>query len=191
LYYGDSNVTSPTENPTGVWDSNFTGVWHLKEDPSGAAPQMKDSTANPHHGTSGGTMALADQVPGQIGGSLKFDGVDDLVNLGNSSDFDVANITLTAWAKLDSTFTDLYPKIISKGNLEVYQFYYETTYYEHKAMVRVGGVDAVATGDGETDTLRFYAMTYDGETLEYFIDGGTQGKTPAHRETWTRVAVTW
>jgi hypothetical protein len=163
LYYGDSSITSPTQNPTGVWDSNFTGIWHLKEDPSGAAPQMKDSTTNPHHGTSGGTMALADQVPGQMGGSLKFDGADDLINLGTSSDFDVANITLTAWAKLDSTFTDTFPKIIAKGSPEAYQIFYYTPSTGYKPSVMVGGVEEDnITGDTVMDTLRFYAMTYDG-----------------------------
>jgi hypothetical protein len=41
LYYGNALVTTATENPTGVWDSSYVGVWHLKEDPSGTPPQMK------------------------------------------------------------------------------------------------------------------------------------------------------
>jgi len=31
VYYGNSGVTSPTANPTGVWDSNYKGVWHLAD----------------------------------------------------------------------------------------------------------------------------------------------------------------
>ena len=31
MYYGNSTITSPTANPTAVWDSNYKGVWHLKE----------------------------------------------------------------------------------------------------------------------------------------------------------------
>jgi hypothetical protein len=38
MYFGNSNVTSPQNNPTGVWDSNYKGVWHLKEDAVAAAP---------------------------------------------------------------------------------------------------------------------------------------------------------
>jgi hypothetical protein len=52
MYFGNSSVTSPTESPTDVWDSNYVGVWHLNEDPSGTAPQMKDSTSNGNHGES-------------------------------------------------------------------------------------------------------------------------------------------
>ena len=33
MYYGNAAITSATANPTGVWDTNFKGVWHLKEDP--------------------------------------------------------------------------------------------------------------------------------------------------------------
>ena len=32
IYYGDGKVTSPTENPAGVWDANHAGVWHLHDD---------------------------------------------------------------------------------------------------------------------------------------------------------------
>jgi Concanavalin A-like lectin/glucanases superfamily/Divergent InlB B-repeat domain/Domain of unknown function (DUF2341) len=45
-YYGNSSIGSSQENKTGVWDSNFKGVWHFSEDPNGAAPQFKDSTSN-------------------------------------------------------------------------------------------------------------------------------------------------
>ena len=36
MYYGNSSVSSAEENPTGVWDTNYKGVWHMKEDPQGA-----------------------------------------------------------------------------------------------------------------------------------------------------------
>ena len=41
MYYGNSTLTS-SENPTGVWYSDYAGVWHLTEDPSGPFPQMKE-----------------------------------------------------------------------------------------------------------------------------------------------------
>ncbi|MFX1432125.1 MAG: DUF2341 domain-containing protein, partial [Promethearchaeota archaeon] len=33
MYYGNSTIISQ-ENPSGVWDDNFKGVWHLSEDPT-------------------------------------------------------------------------------------------------------------------------------------------------------------
>src|SRR3990167_6482029 len=41
LFYGKSGV-SDTSDPTTLW-SSYLSVWHLKEDPSGGAPQMQDS----------------------------------------------------------------------------------------------------------------------------------------------------
>jgi hypothetical protein len=79
MFYG--NPLAPDgQNPTAVWSNGFVGVWHLKEDPSGTAPQMKDSTSSAKHGTSGGAMTSADQVPGKIAGSLDLDGTDDYVS---------------------------------------------------------------------------------------------------------------
>ena len=51
IYYGNSGISSDQSNPTGVWDANFKGVWHLKENPAGTAPQMKNSKTNANHGT--------------------------------------------------------------------------------------------------------------------------------------------
>jgi len=31
MYYGNSDISSPTEDPEGVWDLNYMGVWHLKK----------------------------------------------------------------------------------------------------------------------------------------------------------------
>ncbi|MDH3602200.1 MAG: DUF2341 domain-containing protein, partial [Candidatus Tectomicrobia bacterium] len=32
MYYGNSSITAPIENPAGVWESNYKGVWHLHDD---------------------------------------------------------------------------------------------------------------------------------------------------------------
>jgi len=48
MYYGNACISSPTENPTGVWDDNFVGVWHLKETGTGT---RYDSTQYGNNGT--------------------------------------------------------------------------------------------------------------------------------------------
>ncbi len=71
MYYGHPTVDSQ-EDATGVWDSRYVGVYHLKETPDGSLGDVRDSTQRGNHGTSSG-MSAADQVPGQIGGSLHFE----------------------------------------------------------------------------------------------------------------------
>ncbi|MCI0401405.1 MAG: DUF2341 domain-containing protein [Gammaproteobacteria bacterium] len=111
LYYGNATVASQ-QDPANVWDANYQAVWHLKEDPSGSAPQMKDSTSPPQHGTSQGTMTASDQVAGKIGGSLDLDGTDDRVSVGmivgNSTAF-----TASAWFRTSATAI---AKIWAEGN---------------------------------------------------------------------------
>ncbi len=119
MHYGDSSISAPTENPTGVWDSNFKAVWHLKEDPASAAPQFLDSTLNPNDGTAV-MLTSADQVPGKIDGSLKSDDdpTDRYVNVPNDPSLQLPNnMTVSGWAR---TFPDTDPPqarlIVAKWN---------------------------------------------------------------------------
>lgn len=96
LYYDSSQDDNTTYvGDTGdvaaqsVWDSNFVGVWHLEQDPSGGVGCIKDSTINVNHGTPQGSMATGDLVDAQFGKGLDFDGVDDLIDVGLS---DVLNV---------------------------------------------------------------------------------------------------
>ena len=72
MYYGNSLCTENREDITGVWDSNFVGVWHLHDTPSNGQDH-NDSTANDHdvtfHDSNGNSNTNA-------GG--KIDGADDL-----------------------------------------------------------------------------------------------------------------
>jgi hypothetical protein len=101
MYYGDATAPNQQDSAN-VWDSAFKGVWHLSQDPAGAAPQIQDATSNPtpNDGTSSGAMAAAQQVAGKVGGSLNFDGADDFVILGNPTPASLrinGAITVEAW----------------------------------------------------------------------------------------------
>jgi len=98
-YVGDKGSTAAQN----VWNTNFKGVWHLDEDPSGTSPQMRDSTSNNHNGTSNGNMTSGDQIAGKIDGSLDFDGTDDYINTTSNELKTLNNFTLSVWFKADST----------------------------------------------------------------------------------------
>ncbi|MBA7688021.1 hypothetical protein ES703_96495 [subsurface metagenome] len=97
MYYGNTCISASQENVTGVWDSNYAAVWHLKENPSGSAPQMKNSTGDYNHATSQGSMTT-NYADGKINGSLDFNGTNDYLTVPDHSSLDITtNITISAW----------------------------------------------------------------------------------------------
>lgn len=77
LFYGNSSVTTPQQNPTGTWDSTFQAVWHL---PNGTTLSANDSTANANSGT------ITDVAPttGQIDGGALFNGSTSQIICGSN-----------------------------------------------------------------------------------------------------------
>ncbi len=77
------------------------GTFHtVGPESTGASGAVNDSTANAHHGAAHSSMNVLDQVPGQIDGSLDFDGGDDEVSTASTTALDnAAAVTLEAWVK--------------------------------------------------------------------------------------------
>ena len=98
MYYGNGSATDQATT-TGVWDDNFVMVQHLSEIPDNTAGQIKDSTSNSNDGQTF-TMASDDQVTGQIGGSLDFDGGSDYIDCGAPLIPADNNFTISAWINL-------------------------------------------------------------------------------------------
>ncbi len=178
MYYGNATV-GDQQDAAGVWDSNYKGVWHLDEDPSGTAPQMKDSTSN-NDGTAEASMTSDDQVAGQVCGSIDFDGTDDYVDsglLGNS----ITNVTFSTWFKSDDAG--------SIGNDYVAQRFVSQPRTSANSRFALGINDnsiAVYWYDGShkvqegTTTLTagswyYGAVTYDGSTVKVYLNGIGEG----------------
>ncbi|MEK7995717.1 MAG: DUF2341 domain-containing protein, partial [Planctomycetota bacterium] len=174
MYYGNASATNQ-QDAANVWDTNYKGVWHLKEDPSGTAPQMKDSTANANHGTSQGAMTSGDQVAGKIGGSLDLDGVNDTVGLGTDTDFHFNGtlpFTVTAWVKPATGAAGKY--IVSRYNSGVlgnWYFVFSST-LKLRAYREISPYTAL-TGSTSLpyDQWSHAVMRYDGTNLAVFLNG--------------------
>lgn len=89
IYYGNDCIASSTQDPTGVWDSYYKGVWHLKETPDsdGGTYEIKDSTGS-HNGSST-NMEAGDQgqTTAKIDGNLTFDGLNEYVAIPDHADW--------------------------------------------------------------------------------------------------------
>jgi hypothetical protein len=96
LFYGNSNVTTSQENRTGVWNSNYKGVWHL---PNGSTLTANDSTGNGNNGS----ITAATATAGQIDGAGSFDGSSANINLGTSTTLHpTTGGTVSIWLKANS-----------------------------------------------------------------------------------------
>ena len=102
MYYGNASATDQ-QAATSVWDSNYKGVWHLKENPRGTAPQMGDSTAGANSGTTASGFAAGDSQAAKIGLGLHFAGaVNYDVSMANQTpfNFQYSNpFTIEYWSK--------------------------------------------------------------------------------------------
>lgn len=96
-YIGDTGEVAARK----VWDSNFAGVWHMEQSPTGS---ILDSTSNSNDGATLGSMTNDDLIDGKVGKALDFDGSDDYINVGDSSAFDcvegTGDFTLSALVKV-------------------------------------------------------------------------------------------
>jgi hypothetical protein len=120
-WYGQPSVTTLQTSPAATWSSNFMAVYHLKENPAGTAPQMNDSTANANHATMNGAVQASQQQPGEIGGSVNFEG-NTWAGLANPANFSFErtdSFSLSGWFKFASnaagTLLSKFPAVPSAG----------------------------------------------------------------------------
>ncbi|MFX0029873.1 MAG: DUF2341 domain-containing protein, partial [Candidatus Hermodarchaeota archaeon] len=110
MYYGNSTMGSQ-QNPSGVWETNYRGVWHLNEE-SGGANSIKDSTSYSNDGTDINSPVLG-QI-GQIYNSIGFtDSSGQRIEVPDDSSLDISNeLTVEAWIFPNSN--DRWMTIVSK-----------------------------------------------------------------------------
>jgi CSLREA domain-containing protein len=180
MYYGNASATNQ-QDPTGVWSNGYAGVWHLKEDPSGTAPQMNDSTSNTIHGTSVGSMTSGNQIGGKIAGALDFDGSDDYLQ---SSDYDIlSTITVSAWVNWDAISANnegIVSKRTSDENNGNWALRFNSGLYEWMVWDGIDSSDKLYSLSAPTaGQWEYVVLTFDdpSNTAKIYIDGGLDNST--------------
>jgi hypothetical protein len=102
-WYGQSAVTTLQITPSAAWNG-LESVYHLKENPAGAPPQLNDSTTNANHATMNGAVLASQQQPGEIDGSVNFEGNTWAApaNPANFSFERTDSFSLSGWIKIAS-----------------------------------------------------------------------------------------
>ena len=81
-YYGNSNAEDQ-QRASAVWGSEYDAVYHFNTDP---ATTIFDSEKDARNGENGGSMNINDSFQdAKVGKGYKFDGADDVVDLGDQS----------------------------------------------------------------------------------------------------------
>lgn len=108
MYYGNDAATSG-QNPTGVWDSNHIGVWHMSE----ISGTVYDSTINNIDGTP--FNGVNQNINGAIDGADSFNrNNSQYINLGRNN-LHLSSLTVSAWVYMTAAGgTD--KQIVSKGH---------------------------------------------------------------------------
>ncbi len=97
VYYGNTSATNQ-QNPNGVWDSNYKGVWHFG---NGVTFSANDSTSNGHNGTISNATAGA----GEIGSAASFNGSNATVNVDPNVSLNTTAATISFWINPNSVAT--------------------------------------------------------------------------------------
>jgi len=151
---------------TGVWSSDFLGVWHLGEATPSA--NIADSSGNYYTASSVGGMDAGDQVTGKVGYSLDFDGSDDAAFI---PDFDPADQgAVSFWVK--RTRIDRHERLV--GSEDGFEVKYATGNYIQHELFNPGGGSLDSNGEvTDTTTWHHIVATYDYTTsaTQIFLDG--------------------
>ena len=172
MYYGGPDAASSTD----TWNANYKMVQHLQENPSGTAPQMLDSTANNNDGTCQGSLSAADQVPGQIDGSVDLNGSSDHIDCADNGTLDVGHGTWEAWV-YPTSFTDHpYHTVVAKEYDSAWWF----GLYANTGQIQLWTAsEAHFTASGQAVPLNQWshiAATWDGDWVQFYINGQDAGK---------------
>ena len=152
-----------------VVDSHTSALWDFNE---GEGRVVTDSGVNDNFGI----IAGANWVEGRSGKALKFDGKGDFVEVPDSPSLDITNnITIEAWVN-PSKFPPGGFTVVSKGASEAYALSIGQAGHLHYVM-NVNGRKDWTSINVIVSTDRWYhiAATYDGTTVEAFVNGGNVG----------------
>jgi YD repeat-containing protein len=173
LQYGNSAVTTSQENKTGVWDSNYKGVWHLG---NGSSLSLADSTSNANNGTNTGATATA----GQIGEAAQFNGSNQSISIGAlGAESHTSMLTMSVWASRNST-SGLLETFSQKGTGNGFVpniFTNGPKFVAEAFQVGGGGDDATDTASFNTGQWYYVLGTFDGSNVNLYVNGVKKATT--------------
>src|ERR1039458_6069940 len=171
MFYGNSLVTTDQSNPTGTWDSNYIGVWHL---PNGTVLSANDSTANGNNGTITGATATT----GEIDGGANFNGTNAEITTPYTQNAATA-LSIEAWARTSSSSVSVIVQDRGAGS-------------GHSLTLGLDGAGACGSNScGSISGLASPAgkVMFGDDSNAIFI--GVEGTTALNDNNWHHIVGTW
>jgi len=164
MYYGDIDSVDHSTT-TGVWASDYAGVWHFGNDTTASTT---DSTSYANNGSAMGNASST--ASGQVGGAFAFDGDGDYIELPSNTGNYTDNFTIVSWFK---TATNGRCAISRRDGVGIqYDMYVAGTilqYYD-------GGFGAGATVVTD-DIWHMGVWVISGSSSQIYVDGKADGYT--------------
>jgi hypothetical protein len=139
--------------------------WNFEE---GSGGSVNDTSGNGNTGTWNGTGSHWTQ--GKYGKAGNFNGVDDFVNIPNSSFLNPNILTVSTWAKSNTSTWNDYGFLVSKRDVYVIhpnQGVTTVTFYINNG----SWVGVTCTPPSSITNWHYYTLTWDGTNLSCYIDG--------------------
>jgi hypothetical protein len=174
LRYGDLSA-APGEDPAGVW-SLYHAVYHLAENATGAANEIKDSSSPTHHGRGGSGLASPATAAGKIGQGQLFDGASDeiIVDPSDTFLFPSNSISISYWASYPATGTER--AAVSKGNGA--QGYGSGISSAGQLSWFLSGSLLFSISVPAPNVFHHFVNTWDGSTMSSYVDGVLVAEVP-------------
>jgi cysteine-rich repeat protein len=182
ILFGNQAISTTTEQKASTWNSNFTGVWHLNQDPTGTAPQMKDSTSSANDGTSTALVSTT----GQVGSGVLLDGTTSFMAFDSGTSVNTASsgaFTYSGWlTTTDATGGIFSLRSSTNGNIVV-----DIMVGRDGATTNANKLMALLrddSGAGQADVVgatindgnpHFVTVTHSGTSLQLYMDATSQG----------------
>ena len=197
-WYGKPSVITLQTTPTATWSNNFLAVYHLKENPAGTAPQLNDSTINVNNATMNGPVAGTQQQPGEIDGSVNFEGNTwaGIANPGNFSFERTDSFSLSGWFKAASnssgTLLSKLPNIPNSGwALMQYRESANPTFSLTLLGTNASNNAVVETPGVSVGAWHYVVATYSGTSsvagIKIYVDGVNQPLTSLQNNLTTTI----
>ncbi|HVX97880.1 MAG TPA: C25 family cysteine peptidase [Polyangia bacterium] len=182
MLFGNQAISTSTELAS-TWDSSFKGVWHLGQDPTGAAPQMTDGTSYGNNGTATGVTTAT----GRVGAGVAMDGSTSYIAVNSGTSLDTAasgSFTYSGWVKTADTFGAIFSLRSSANSNQVIDVMVgmdgkSTGSGQLMALLRDdsgGGLaDVVASGTFNDGNWHMFTLTHSGTSMQLYLDKTSAG----------------